>query len=105
MPVCLFLQQSIAYRMGPFGRRDIKRPHSLFVDDLKQYQENRTALKDMNETTVQASNDTKACYGVAKCTEIVFEQGKMVKGEGLELEERMNAMDPDENDIYINPLE
>ena len=35
-----------------------------------------------------------------KCAEIVFEQGKMVKGEGLEvLEEKMKATDPDENDI------
>ena len=39
---------------------------------------------------VQASNDTGACYGVAKCAEVVFERGKMVKGEGLQvLNERM----------------
>ena len=30
---------------------------------------------------VKASNDTGTCYGVAKCAEIVFERGKMVKGE------------------------
>ena len=101
IPVCLLLQQSKGYRMGPPGQRDIKRTHSLFVDDLKQYQENHKALKDVNEIIVQASHDTGACYGVAKCAEIVFERGKMVKGEGLEvLEERMNAMDPDENDVY-----
>ena len=45
---------------------------------------------------VQASNDTGTCYGVAKCAEIVFERGKMVKGEGLqEVHERMKTMDPD----------
>ena len=30
---------------------------------------------------VKASNGTGTCYGVAKCAEIVFERGKMVKGE------------------------
>ena len=50
---------------------------------------------------VQASHDTGACYGVSKCAEIVFERGKMVKGEGLPvLNERMGTMDPDENEIY-----
>ena len=87
--------------MDPPGRRDIKRTHSFFVDNLKQYQENHKALKDVNEIIVQASHDTGACYGVAKCIKIIFERGRMVKGEGLEvLEERMNTMDPDENDIY-----
>ena len=87
--------------MSPPGCRDISRTHSLFVDDLKQYQENHQTLKDMNEIIVQASHDTGTCYGVAKCAEIVFERGKMVKGEGLQvLEEHMESMDPDENEIY-----
>ena len=87
--------------MGPPGCRDISRTHSLFVDDLKQYQENHETLKDVNEIIVQTSYDTGACYGVAKCAEIVFERGKMLRGEGLQvLEERMESMDPDENEIY-----
>ena len=50
---------------------------------------------------VQASNDTGACYGVAKCAEVVFERGKMVKGEGFQmLNERMKSIDPDQNEIY-----
>ena len=73
----------------------------MFVDDLKQYQENHETLEDVNEIIVQASHDTGACYGVSKCAEIVFECGKMVRGEGLQvLEERMESMDPDENEIY-----
>ena len=43
--VCLLLQQSKGYRMGPPGCRDISRIHSLFVDDLKQYQEIMKHLK------------------------------------------------------------
>ena len=64
IPVCLLLQQSKGYRMSPPGCRDISRTHSLFVDDLKQYQENHETLKDVNEIIVKASHDTGACYGV-----------------------------------------
>ena len=87
--------------MGPPGCRDISRTHSLFVDDLKQYKESHETLKDVNEIIVQTSHDTGACYGVTKCAEIVFERGKMVRGEGLQvLEEHMDSMDPDKNEIY-----
>ena len=101
IPVCILLQKSRGYRMGEPGKRMSSRTHSLFVDDLKVYQESHKALKDVNEIIVQASHDTGACYGVAKCAEIVFEHGKMVRGEGLKvLEERMKTIDPDENEIY-----
>ena len=50
---------------------------------------------------LQASHDTGACYGVSKCTEIIFEHGKIVRGEGIQvLEERMKTKEPDENKIY-----
>ena len=39
--------------MGTPGERNVKRTHSLFVDDLKAYQESHKALKDANEITVQ----------------------------------------------------
>ena len=87
--------------MGELGKRMISRTHSLFVDDLKVHQEGHKALKDVNEIIVQESHDTGACYGVAKCAEIVFEHGKMMRGEGLKvLEEQMKTIDPDENEIY-----
>ena len=88
--------------MGAPGSRSISRTHSLFIDDLKQYQESHEIIKEVNEIIVQASLDTGSCYGVAKCAETVFERGKMVRGEGLSLlEERMKTMDPDENEIYM----
>ena len=66
------------------------------MDDLKVYQESHKTLKSVKEIIVQASNDTGACYGVAKCVEVVFERGKMVKGEGFQmLNERMKTIDPD----------
>ena len=99
--VCILLQHSRGYRMGEPGNHVVKRTHSLFVDDLKVYQESPNALKIVNETIVQASHNTGACYGVSKCAEIIFQNGKMVRGERLQvLEERMKTMNPDENEIY-----
>ena len=70
------------------------------MNDLKVYQESHKTLKDANDMIVQASNDTGACYGIAKCAEVVFERGKMVKGESLQvLNERMKTIDPEENEI------
>ena len=101
IPVCRLLQQSKGYRMGPAESRDVSSTHSSFVDDLKVYQESHEILRNVSEVIVQASHDTEAYYGVSKCAEIVFERGKMVRGEGLEvLGERMKTMDPDENETY-----
>ena len=58
IPVCKPLQESKGYRMGQPRKRDGKSTHSLFVGDLKVYQESHKTLKDVN---VQASNDTVAC--------------------------------------------
>ena len=87
--------------MGKSGSRIVKRTHSLFVDDLKVYQESHNALKNVDEIIVQTSHDTGACYEVLKCAEIIFEHSKMVRGESLQvLEKRMKTMDPDENKIF-----
>ena len=87
--------------MGPPGNRNLKRTHSLFIDDLKVYQQNHEKLKMVNETIVKASQNTGACYGVKKCAEIVFNRGRMVKAEGLDvLAERMKALDPKQNEHY-----
>ena len=96
-PVCRLLQQSRGYRICPSGSRDVRQRHSLFVNDLKVYQESHEILLDVSEVIVHQSHNT----GVSKCAEIVFECGKMVSGEGLKvLEERINTMDPDENKIH-----
>ena len=57
-------------------------------------------LKNVNETILQASHDTGACYGVAKYAEIIFKRGEMVKDEGLQmLRERMKTMNKDQKQI------
>ena len=64
-------------------------------------QESHEIFRDVNEVIVQASHNTGACYGVSKCAEIVFQSGKIVRKEELEvLEERMKTMDPDKYEIY-----
>ena len=86
--------------MGEPGKRDVSRTHNLFVDDLKVYQESHNLLKEINEVIVQASLDTGACYGVSKCAETVFEHGKIVKSEGLQvLQERMKTLNPDQEEM------
>ena len=101
VPIGELISLSKGYVMGGAGRRNIKRTHSLFIDDLKVYASSHENLKLVNETIVKASSDTGALYGVKKCAEAVYKRGKMVKGEGLEvLEERMQALDPDENEFY-----
>ena len=38
---------------------------------------------------------------MSNCAEIIFEHGKMVREEGLQVpEKKMETMDPDENEIY-----
>ena len=70
----------------------------MFIDDLKDNQENHKRLEVVNEMIVQASHDTGACYGASKCAKIVFERGKMIKGEGLS--DRMKTIDLDDNEMY-----
>ena len=59
--VCALLQHSRGYRMGERSNRIVKRTHSLFVDDLKVYQEYHNVIKNVSEIIVQASHDTRAC--------------------------------------------
>ena len=87
--------------MGQPVKKEVKRTLSLFINDMKVYQENYKTLKDVNKTIVEASDDTEACYGVTKCAEIIFERKKMVKGEGLQvLQEKIKTMDSDQKEIY-----
>ena len=45
--------------------------------------------------------DTGVCYGVKKCAKVILNNGKIVKGEGLNvLEERMIALDPEKKEAY-----
>ena len=95
IPVMMLLEESDGYQMGPQGKREIKRTHSLFIDDLKTYQQTYQKLKLANEILVQASMDTGAIYRVKKYAEIIFKNGRIIKGEGLQIrKETMKSLDP-----------
>ena len=44
VPIVMLLEETDGYRMGAAGERNIKRTHSLFIDDLKVYQESHQKL-------------------------------------------------------------
>ena len=95
------LDENEGYKLDQLGKRCTKRTQSLFIDDLKVYQENHQKLEIPNATIMKASMDSGACYGVKKSAEIVFRKGKMVKREGLPLlEEKMKALYPEKNEVY-----
>ena len=101
VPITMMLEETDGYKMGKAGQRETKRTHSLFIDDLKVYQRNHAKLEIANEIIVKASMDTGACYGVKKCAEVIFKDGKMIKGDGLTvLEEKMKALDPEIKEVY-----
>ena len=97
----MLIEQSDEYMMGPPGNRNLKRTHSLFINDLKVYQQNHEKLKMVNETIVKVSQDTGVCYEAKKCAEIILNRGRMVKTESLDvLTERMKAVDSKQNKNY-----
>ena len=75
VPVAVLIEETDGYTMGQRGEERVERTHSLFVDDLKIYQDNYQKLEMVNEMIVKASMDTGACYGVQKCAEIVLRGG------------------------------
>lgn len=49
--------------------------------------------------------DTQAYDTVKKCEEIIFKDGKMIKGDGLTvLEEKMKLLDPDKKKCTISRM-
>ena len=53
--MCILIKNIRGYRTGKPGERRQKRTHSLFIDDLKVYQENYKRLEVVNEMIVPAS--------------------------------------------------
>ena len=60
VPIGMLLSETRGYRMGIPGDRIMKRTHSLFIDDLKVYQEKHSNLEAVNETIVKANHDSGA---------------------------------------------
>ena len=62
VPISMLIEETDGYTMGQRDKERVKRKHSLFIDDLKIYQENHRKLEVMNEIILLASMDTGACY-------------------------------------------
>ena len=54
----------------------------------------------MKEIIVQASHKIGAWWRVSKCAETVFKRERGERGRGIFLEERIETMDPNENEVY-----
>ena len=101
IPVMMLLEESNGYKMDPPDEREIKCKQNLIINDLKSHQQNQQKLKMANEILLQASMGAGVIYGVKKCAEMVFKNGRIIKGERLQiLQERMKTLDPNENKIY-----
>ena len=74
--------------MGRPEQHDIKRTHSLFVDNLKVYQQDHQKLQVANEIIVKVSMDTGVSYWVKKSLEVVYNAGTIIKGEKLAVPEK-----------------
>ena len=79
VPISMLIEET-DYTVGQRDKERVKIAHSLFIDNLKIYQESHQKLEVVNEIIVKASRDTGACYRVKKCAEIVFRKCKMIKG-------------------------
>ena len=101
IPILMLVDTSKGYRMGPPGARIVNKTHSLFLDDLKIYQETEEELEIINNILIQASGDTGARYGVKKCCKAVFKQGNLMETEGLTINEELTqVLDPVEGNTY-----
>ena len=49
VPVAMLIEESDSYKMGQKGEETVKRMHSLFMDDLKIYQESHQKLEIVND--------------------------------------------------------
>ena len=59
--ISMLIEETDGYTMGQRDKERVKRTHSLFINDLKIYQECHRKLKVVNEMIVKASMDTGAC--------------------------------------------
>ena len=100
IPVCILPQHCCGYRIGELGNHIVKRKQPV-CRRSKSVLRKPQCVKKCQREIVLDSHKTRACYGVSKCVKTIFEHGKIVRGESLQvLEQRMKTMDSDENKIY-----
>ena len=58
VPISMLIEETDGYTMGRRDEERVKRTHSLFIDDLKIYQESQRKLEAVDEMILKASMDT-----------------------------------------------
>jgi hypothetical protein len=101
IPLGIMLERMPGYMMGAPKNRNTKVNRFYFIDDLKVVQGSEADLKRANSIIGKVSEDMGMRFGISKCAEIVYERGKMVKGEGLDLKEgTVKALNPENQEFY-----
>ena len=104
VPISMLIDETNGDTMGRRDEKRVKRTRSLFIDDLKNYQESHRKLMNVvNEMIVKASVDTEACYRVKKFAKIFFRKDEMIKGERLAVLEKNGCIKPEQKqDLQIS---
>jgi hypothetical protein len=101
IPIGIQLENSCGYLMGEPKRRDTKVNRFYYIDDLKVVQTSEEELHQANGIVTRISHDVGMRFGVKKCAEIIYQRGKMVKGNGMEiLEGKISSLDPTKSEFY-----
>ena len=101
IPLGRKLAQRPGYQLGPRNNRGPKVTHFYFIDDLKVVESSEIDLQETNRIVTEISQDTGMTFGVSKCEEVVYKRGKMIKGEGLQIDNnKAECLDPEDNEYY-----
>ena len=62
---------------------------------------NEKELQETNMILTGISQDTGMTFGVSKCAEVVNKRRKMIKGEGLQIDNsKAECLDPEDNEYF-----
>ena len=101
IPLGWKLAQRPGYQLGPRNNRGPRVTHFYFIDDLKVVESNEKDLQETSRIVTGMSQDTAMTFGVSKCAEVVYKRGKIIKGEGLQINNnKAECLDPESSEYY-----
>ena len=95
--ICMIPLSNILRKMQPgYLLGTVKVNHLLFMDDLKLFSKNENEINTLVSTVNAISIDIRMEFGIQKCGLLVMKRGKVIKTQGIELEENNVIRDIDE---------
>ena len=89
-----------------WGRKEFKRNHLLFMDDLKRFGKSEGQIDSLIQTVFIFSEDIGMEIDLKKCGVVILKKGKLVKFEGIHLYNQETMKELDENGYtYLGILE